>query len=147
MTIFLLTWNPDSSIHGWGHDALTREILNPFKKNKTAASSWRISAHKQAQTGDPVVILKQGKRPTGIFAIGVITQLPKYGKGSKSGDAWRVKIEISRIVDPKEEFLLTEYECREILGDALVNGRRSGNAIPEAKAKHLAKALSFKSST
>lgn len=146
MTVFLLTWNPDSSIHGWGHDALTREILKPFKKNKTASSSWRISAHKQAQIGDPVVILKQGKRPTGIFATGIITQLPKYGKGSKSGDAWRVKIEIVRIVDPQEEFFLNEYECREILGDALVNGRRSGNAIPEDKSKRLGKILNFKTS-
>ncbi len=138
MTTFLMTWNPDSS-HGWGHDALTREALKPFKKLGYAELTWRIAPPYTARTGDPFVLLKQGKRPTGIFGTGEITTPPKFIK-----DAMRVKIRFSHLTDPALDFFLSEMEAREILGDSYVNSRRSGRALPEDRAERLHEMLALR---
>jgi hypothetical protein len=135
VTTFLMTWNPDS-IHGWGFDALEREGLKPFRKNGFVELSWRLAPPYKAEVGDTAVLLKQGKRPTGIFGIGKIVEAPKIYRGS-----CRVKVRFTQLINPAEEFFLTEMECRELLGDALVNSRRSGREIPQEKATRLLKAL------
>lgn len=135
MTTFLMTWNPDS-IHGWGFDALEREGLKPLRKKGFVELTWRLAPPYQARIGDDVVLLKQGKRPTGIFATGKIAGEPEFFRGS-----WRVKVRFAHMINPAEEFFLTEMECREILGDGLVNSRKSGREIPEDKAKKLHKIL------
>ena len=135
MATFLMTWNPDS-VHGWGFDALVREGLKPLKKKGFVELSWRLAPPYQAEIGDDAVLLKQGKRPTGIFATGTIVGKPETSKGS-----CQVKVRWTKMINPAEDFFLNEMECREILGDSLVNGRRSGREIPEDKAKRLYKML------
>lgn len=130
-----MTWNPDS-IHGWGFAALEREALKPLRKKGFVELKWRLAPPYKATIGDNAVLLKQGKRPTGIFAIGTIAGEPEFFKGS-----WRVNVRFTKMINPAEAFFLTEMECREILGDGLVNSRRSGREIPEDKAKKLYKLM------
>lgn len=144
MSIFLMTWNPDNKLAAWGHDSLTRELLKPFNKTGHAEIRWKLRAHKHAKVGDDVVLMKQGNRPTGIFAFGQIIEEAKPMRGSHQVlPAYRAKLRITAIVDPAEGFMLSEYECREILGDALVNCRSSGQLIPPDKAERLTEMLRF----
>ena len=137
-----MTWNPDNKLAAWGHDSLRRELLIPFKKKGMAEIRWKLRAHKQAMVGDHVVLMKQGKRPKGIFAFGEIIEPAKPMRGSHQIlPAYRAKLRITGILDPAEGFMMSEGDCREILGDALVNCRASGQLIPADKAKKLSQRL------
>ena len=137
-----MTWNPDNKLAAWGYDKLRRDLMTPFQKNGFAEITWKLRAYKHAVIGDDIVILKQGKRPTGIFAVGkIIGEAQLIHSSRQLTPAYRARLKITKIVDPAEDFLLTEGECRDILGDALVNCRASGQLIPADKAKKLSQRL------
>ncbi len=135
MTTFLLTWKSEDKPGYWNYDDLNREITIPFKENGAAEPLWRTKSHKKAKVGDKVLLLKQGARPTGIFGAGVIiAPAERVSEPGSDKLAYRVKIRVTKFVDPAKEFFLNEKRSRKILGDSLVDVRTSGCEIPAEKA-------------
>lgn len=142
MPAFLLTWNPLAAARhdGWAEQKMTTYIIKPFAKKGTLETWWSTGAPRMMQIGDAVFFLKQGPKPTGIFGRGEIISFPQ--RLPRDPRRHRVKVRVTELTDVvKNEFLLGEMLCREILGRALVGTRFSGRSIPQDRLAPLLKTL------
>lgn len=142
MRAFLLTWNPAAAARhdGWAEQKMSTCIIRPFAKKGFVETWWSTGAPKMMQIGDPVYFLKQGPKPIGIFGRGEIISLPQ--RLPRDPRRHRVKVRVIELTDVvKNEFMLGEMLCKEILGRALTGARFSGRSIPEDRLAPLRKIL------
>src|SRR5262249_43299302 len=87
---------------------------------------WRIAAHKLAKAGDRVWVLKQGRRPRGIFAAGEITGHPVRGDAGNGKVQWMVPVRFNTFVDPKQRLIVGEPDTAHILRPTQIKAQASG---------------------
>lgn len=105
MTTFVITWKEQK----WAHS----NILNLIKSIETdgyAIEPWRFMSHKMVKQGDLVVLLKQMPNPRGIFGIGTVHGPMELGDIGDDKQRPMFPIKFTKIVDPKETFLITKSE-------------------------------------
>jgi predicted HNH restriction endonuclease len=118
---FVITWNDAS----WPYDKLL-PFLKVQAKGKKAKLNWRFAPTRMCAVGDEVFLLKQGKRPKGIFGYGHIA-----GEPYREGDTPYAPIVFDLLVDPFEKMLIDEGTVEKILETSVINHARSGISIPE----------------
>lgn len=133
---FLLTWKADR----WPYENIIR-MRKAFLADGYVDEPWRIIAHRQAQPGDRVWLLKQGKGPKGIFGMGSITGRPFEGDIGRGKLQWLAGVRFTAFVEPLEPFLVDEDATRRILGPNLMNSQASGVSLTGEQSVALAKII------
>lgn len=128
MTTWLLTWNPRfSRWYDMGEDLLT--ILQGGK----VPTRWSTGHTKSVQPGDQVFFLRQGMKPTGLFARGIAV------RGCYQERHWRDKsrmanyalFEVQEMVSPESPFVLEVATLKEVLPSGCWQPLASGVRVSE----------------
>jgi len=136
MTAFLLTWKEG----GWPHKEILR-MRRAIENKGFVDEPWRIHAYRNAQAGDRVWLLKQGKGPKGIFGAGNITGKPRLGPTSDGRTRMMAPVRFRAFVDPKQHLLIGEGAARSVLTSNQFRAQASGDPISDEQSDALEKLL------
>jgi hypothetical protein len=122
---FLITYKPDSPIHGWPKEKFQR-LIEDFHVYGVAEEKWRFASHKKVVPGDRAFLLLQGKAGPAIIGYGRVT-----GKAEYHREKWLVPIKFEGLVNPPEALATKEFLLSIEGGKPLWNTPFSGRLIPE----------------
>lgn len=125
---FLLTWKET----GWPYSNIVR-MLETFERQGYVDEPWRIFAHRLAQPGDRVYVLKQGSGERGIFGVGEILGRPSLGNAGNGKQQMMAVIRFSSFADPNQEPLIHEVDVRSVLKDSQIRAQASGYPLLEGQ--------------
>lgn len=114
---WLFSWNPDS----WDWADLSEQI-NKTKQGEPVLLRWSC-ANSQVRAGDRAWLIRLGKPPKGIFAVGNIVKDPYEGKHynpekAEQGKTCRyVDIEFTQILDVFKDTFITQDDLNKIVLD------------------------------
>lgn len=126
MSAFLLTWKESE----WPYENILR-LCRMQAKHGYVDEPWRLHAHRRANVGDRVWLLKQGRGQKGIFGVGAITGPPKLGDAGNGKHQMMAPVRFSAFVDPTREMLIDEDALRQILPDPKLRARASGDSLSD----------------
>jgi hypothetical protein len=133
---FLLTWKES----GWPHENIVRMVAT-LETQGYVDEPWRIAAHKMAQAGDRVWVLKQGRGPKGIFGVGEITGPAALGPAGNGKTQWMVPVRFNAFVDPKQRLLIGDKAIGQILRTSQLRAQASGYPLDDTQDNALARAI------
>lgn len=134
MATFLLTWNPSR----WSWNSLERDRTK-LAKHGYLDATWSCGVTRRIKEGDSVFLLKQGDRPRGLMAKGVVTKspFPDDHFEDPSREAWYIGVQFHTILNPTSELLITNELPAKLQRRVHWSAQASGISIPPNVLSHL----------
>jgi len=136
MSAFLLTWKQD----GWPHENIVR-MARSIELEGHVDEPWRLHAHRKANVGDRVWLLKQGRGPKGIFGTGHVIAPPRQGPAGNGQIQWMAPIRFSAFVDPLQQLLIGEDVVARVLRTTQMRSQASGDSLGDDQSEALQRAF------
>jgi hypothetical protein len=112
MTAFLITFKPaaENPKRGWPLGELQKMVLR-LRNGEPAEEPWRFKNRRDAQRGDRVFLLLQGKRGPAIIGYGRVN-----GRPQRISKTLQVPVSFEGLVDPSAQAFATKQELFAIEG-------------------------------
>lgn len=144
MPTFVITWKPlsENEDRGWPLEKLLN-LVDQVEAHGYADEPWRFQAHKMAQIGDRVFLLRQGQHRKGVIGYGRIHAAPFRDSDKK----WYAPVRFEHLVNPDEQILIPHAKLLTLSDEVRLWDRQaSGTSIPTAVAAALENLINKESS-
>lgn len=103
MNSFLFGWNPQRSTFD------LEENITLLHAGNRVVEEWPCASHKKVENGDRAILVKLGKKPTGIIGSGFVASAPFLAPDQKVKEKLvpKVLIEFETLLDSNKEPILT----------------------------------------